>query len=75
MNWIIYRYPTHFSISHSFLDKYIIGLLQGVLRRGSLNGPTAGDNSGNCGAGGTLHQMTPDVFPDSVSLYSHSTIS
>ena len=49
MNSLIYRYPTHLSISHSFLDKYIIGLLQGVLRRGNLNGPTAGITVGTVG--------------------------
>jgi len=33
-----YRYPTHFSICHSFLDIYIIGILRDIDKRFSVGG-------------------------------------
>jgi hypothetical protein len=71
MNSLIYRYPTHLSISHSFLDKYIIGLSQGVLCRGGLNGPTAGITVGTVGRVGQCIKWRPIYSP----AYSHSSIS
>ena len=62
MNAIIYRYPTHLSISHSFLDNYTIGVCIRGIGRGCR--PACGRvSSGNCGAGGTVHELLSPPLP------------